>query len=157
MGKKQLKDTLELVGVAAIIASLVFVAFEIRQNTDAVRSTVVQAVSQQSYDAIVFMLENEDIFEAQAAARNGSADPEQRRKLNLYYSALMRLQLNRYMQSEIGILSADTLLDLGGRSGVYTDGNFAKYWANANDSYSEGFQKFVEENLMPLNQAESSE
>ncbi len=69
----------------------------------------------------------------------------------------MRLQLNRYMQSEIGILSADALLDLGGKSAVYTDGNFAKYWANSKGTYSEGFQKFVEENLIPLNRAESSE
>ena len=42
------RNTLELVGFVSVIASLIFVGMEIRQNTTAVRGATNQAISDQA-------------------------------------------------------------------------------------------------------------
>ena len=41
-----------VLGGLGVIGSLVFVALEIRQNTEAVRSATIQAISEQSFTAV---------------------------------------------------------------------------------------------------------
>jgi hypothetical protein len=134
------KSHLEVIGVAAIVVSLAFVAFEIRQNTNAVRSTIIQSVSQQSFDGVALMLDHEYLQDAQYAARSGNADEKEIRQLDLYYVALMRVQLNRYMQSKIGVIDQELVLEVGGRSKVYGQNSFRNYWSRNRDDYSKGFQ-----------------
>jgi hypothetical protein len=142
------KNYLEFVGAAAIVASLAFVAFEIRQNTDAVRSTIIQAVSQQSFDGVALAINNEYLRDAQDAALAGNASQKQIGQLDRFYVALMRVQLNRYMQSKIGVIDRELVLEIGGRSGIYTRQSFRDYWSRSKNSYSEGFQNFVEQDLI---------
>ena len=66
------KETAEIVGALGVIATLIFVAFEIRQNTDAVRSSTVQDISRWSYDATVLQIEYPEIIRARQAACSGS-------------------------------------------------------------------------------------
>jgi hypothetical protein len=139
---------LELAGIAAIVASLAFVALEIRQNTDAVRSTIIQSVSQQSFDAIALSINNEYLRDAQDAALAGNASPKQIQELYRYYTALMRVQLNRYMQTKIGVIERELVLEVGGRSGIYSRRGFRDYWSRNKNDYSNGFQNFVEQILI---------
>ncbi len=148
MNQKPLKDYLELVGIAAIVASLAFVALEIRQNTDAVRSTIIQSVSQQSFDAVALSINNEYLRDAQDAARVGNASPKQIQEMDRYYTAIMRVQLNRYMQTKIGVIERELVLEVGGRSGIYSRQGFRDYWSRNKNDYSKGFQNFMEQYLM---------
>ncbi|HEY5622263.1 MAG TPA: hypothetical protein VIV14_00785 [Gammaproteobacteria bacterium] len=43
------KETAEVLGIIGVIASMIFVGLEIRQNTSTVRGATLQAVSQQSF------------------------------------------------------------------------------------------------------------
>ena len=151
MNQDKSKNYLEIVGVAAIVASLAFVAFEIRQNTNAVRSTIIQGVSQQSFDAVALSINNEYLRDAQDAAMAGNADQKQIRELNRLYVALMRVQLNRYMQSKIGVIERELVLEVGARARVYKRKSFRDYWSRSKSDYSEGFQLFVEKVLIGPN------
>ena len=142
------KYYLEVVGVAAIVASLAFVAFEIRQNTDAVRSTIVQSVSQQSFDAIALSINNEYLRDAQDAALAGNADEKQIRELDRLYTALMRIQLNRYMQSKIGVIDRELIVEVGGSGGIYGRRSFMDYWSRNKNNFSKGFQNFVKQEVI---------
>ena len=134
MGRENWKDFVEIIGVFAIVVSLVFVGLEVRQNTNAVKSTVVQAVAQQSYDSIVFIIENHELRMAKLAV-DGAPPDEQRQLVFLFYSALIRIQLNRYMQSKLGVIDTESVLQVGGSGGIYNRPSFREYWSSQRDRY----------------------
>jgi hypothetical protein len=139
-----------VLGGLGVIGSLVFVALEIRQNTEAVRSATIQAISEQSFTAVAQLVENADLRMAYEAASTGAAlTPEQRFQLKMFYLGIMRLQQNRYLQSQLGVLDLNTLLFVGGRGGAYDLPFFAEYWAEDRDQYPPEFQDFVESELLP--------
>ena len=143
----------EALGTVAVIGSLIFVALEVRQNTNAVRSSLIQAISEQSYAATVLAIENADLRAAGLAESNGEdLTDDQRSLLSTYFAAAMRIQQNRFLQAQLGILDEDILLQLGGRGGFYRRPIFAEIWAESKDTYAEDFQEFVERELLPLSQ-----
>jgi hypothetical protein len=144
--REQRKDLVEILSALAIVISLIFVGLEVNQNTNAVRSTVVQAVSQQSYDAIVLLVESSELRAAQAAIEGAPPD-EQRRLLYLYYGALLRVQLNRFMQVKLGVIDSATVLALGGDGGIYDNASFRAFWLPRRDNYDPEFVSFVEESV----------
>ncbi len=143
MGRENWKDFVEIIGVFAIVVSLVFVGLEVRQNTNAVKSTVVQAIAQQSYDSIVFIIENHELRMAKLAV-DGAPPDEQRQLVYLYYSALIRIQLNRYMQARLGVIDLDTVLTLGGSSGIYDHRSFREYWSLRRENFDPEFVAYME-------------
>jgi hypothetical protein len=44
MNSAKLRDSLELVGIAAVVLSLIFVAYEVRQNTISARAAAIQEI-----------------------------------------------------------------------------------------------------------------
>jgi len=150
MSRDRSTDLFEKIGVVAIVVSLAFVTYEIRQDTNAIRSTVIHSVSQQSFDAIALLVENEDLRKASFAALSGNATPEERRLVDLSYAALLRIQLNRYLQSEIGVVDKEMVLLAGGRGGgpIYKQPDFRDYWERNRTDYSDEFQAFMAENVL---------
>jgi hypothetical protein len=144
------KDVVEIVGVIGVIASLIFVAFQIRQNTRAIESSTIESILSHSYDAVVLTVENADLRAAQVAACNGALTGDQREQLIAYYRALLRLQLNRFFQVQLGILDEETALALGGRATPYRRPIFAELWQETKDDYSADFQDFVRRGILPM-------
>ena len=146
------KETAEVLGVLGVIGSLIFVALEIRQNTNAVRSASIQSILDSSIQLSVATIDNADLRAARRAACNNTVTEDQRSQLVAYYGLTMRVQLNRFYQVRLGILDEETALALGGRGSVYDSPFFAEYWASYRDRYSTGFQAFIEREILPRSQ-----
>ena len=146
------KDVVEMVGVLGVIASLIFVAFQIRQNTRAIESSTIEAILSRSYDAVVLSVENADLRAAQMAACDGGAalTADQREQLIAYYRALLRLQLNRFFQARLGTIDEETALAAGGRATPYRRPIFAEIWEETKADYSADFQDFVRRGILPM-------
>lgn len=144
------KDVVEMVGVLGVIASLIFVAFQIRQNTRAIESSTIEAILSRSYDAVALSVENADLRAAQMAACNGPLTVDQREQLIAYYRALLRLQLNRFFQVRLGTIDEETALAAGGRATSYRRPIFAEIWEETKDDYSADFQDFVRRGILPM-------
>jgi hypothetical protein len=86
------------------------------------------------------------------AACEGTLTADQRLHLVFFYRALLRLQLNRFFQVQLGILDEETALKLGGRTFLYTRPIFAEVWAEYKNEYSKEFQEFIEREVLPLSQ-----
>lgn len=54
----------QLFGALGVIASLIFVAWEIRQNTEAVKSATIQDISEQSFSGMSLLVQNDKLREA---------------------------------------------------------------------------------------------
>jgi len=137
----------EIVGVVSVVGSLIFVAFEIQQNTDAVRSATIQAMSQQSFDSLAFFVENADLRAAWIADEQGVATEEQLMQIRSYWAARLRAQQNRFLQIKLGILDEETALQIrdAGESG---DGgrarSFKKNWAVMRRNYAADFVDYMD-------------
>jgi hypothetical protein len=142
------KDIFEFVGMVAIVLSLAIVAFEVRQNTAAVRSAAVQAVSDQSTDAISLVVENADLRDALDAADEGIADQKQLRQVNTFYALLLRVQINRFLQSEVGAIDKQVILKMGGRATVYSTPSFRNYWDSIKGNQPDDFREFMESEVI---------
>lgn len=145
------KETAEIVGVVGVIASLIFVAFEIRQNTNAVQSSTIQALSEQSYDTVRLTIEIPEARDALRAARENRLSEEQQELFDLIISAALRLHQNRYLQARLGVLDETTSLEIG-VGGIYRIPYFREFWSKNGSDYSPGFQEYVNRVVLPLSE-----
>ncbi len=143
------KDLVEALGVLGVIASMIFVGIEIRQNTDAVRGSTLQAVSQQSMDLVMAGIENPDLRLAFTASIEGNLSKEQASLLGWFFSAKLRADENRMRQVELGILDASTFQQLSNHK-AYRLPYFADYWAHSGDEFPDDLQELVEREFLPL-------
>ena len=144
------KDWIEVVGVISIVVTLGFVAMEIRQNTNAAQSAVYQSISEQSMDLIAMLVEDDELLAALDVVSAGGGNEQQRRIVYLYYAMALRLQQNRFLQSELGVVDRERMLFLGGRARLYRTEGFRAFWQVAREDLDEDFRIYVEEELMTL-------
>lgn len=98
---------LELIGIFSIVASLVFVALEIRQNTNTAHSAVIQSLTDQSIVMSTLVVEEPSLREALRAARAGTETPDQRTQVNVFYGLGLRVTQNRFLQMELGVANME--------------------------------------------------
>jgi hypothetical protein len=151
MKKIDLGQTISILANLGVIAGIVFLGYEISQNTDAIRSATIQAIADQSYDNSLTFVDNSELRAARRAARANSLTDDQQDQLDYMYSASLRIQQNRYLQARLGILDEETLLEIGTQEG-YRDPYFLDYWSRNREGYSDGFREYIERRLLPLSE-----
>ena len=149
MDRQQRRDWIEIIGVAAVIITLAFVALEVRQNTNAVRSAVVQGVTEQSIDVYEMLIQDNSLREAMRAVDAGTATPDQQDRIYMLFSMITRLQQNRFLQVELGVVDKETLMLLGGRGDVYRRAGYRAYWEQRRNEHSPEFRAYMEQEVMP--------
>ena len=144
------QDLIELLGVIGVIGSLVFVALEIRQNTNAVRSSTIQAIAELSFDSTIAVVNNTDLRAARIASESGELTADQIVQLDAWYSGLMRIQQNRLLQANLGVLDLEDAMQIGGRANAYRQPYFADYWNRRGSNYPAEFQEYIENYVLIL-------
>ena len=146
MQKAHWKDIAEVVGIAAIVASLIFVGLEMRQT----RSIAVAEAYQTRTDSEMFMV-------------SFSLQPDRRRlwlKVNndealsaddkLHFGGLMVIQFayleNLHFQMESEMISRD-LWDgqMNGLSGFFVLPQVVEWWESSSSSYRPSFSRDINE------------
>ena len=145
MGEVRLgwKSFAEILGIMGVIGSLVFVALEIRQNTDAVRSATIQGVLDQSFAANLPPVDNATLRDALYLAPEELSD-DQRRQLMWFFTAVLRVQLNRFYQAQVGVLDEEAVLELGARGGMFQLPTFKRWWLTQGGRYSPAFEEYID-------------
>lgn len=155
MNQEQWRGWIEIVGVISVVITLAFVALEIRQNTNAVRSAVIQGVSGQSMQTVQVLLQDDSLREAMRAVDAGTASAEQHDRISLYFAMLTRLQQNRFLQTQLGVVDKETMQLLGGQGNVYRREGYRTYWERRRDEHPPEFQAYMDELIvLPARDAE---
>ena len=71
-------------------------------------------------------------------------------QLDAWYSALMRIQQNRLLQANLGVLDLEDAMQIGGRANAYRQSYFADYWARRRSNYPAEFQEYIEDYVLIL-------
>lgn len=107
----------EFVGAAAVVASLVYLAVQIRHNTAATRAQIHQARSDQAQDALLFVAASPEFAALLAKVDvDGVPDPDrleglsnnERIRFRFYCAATVQRFENMYYQFHRGFLDART-------------------------------------------------
>ena len=140
------KDIRESVGLLLVVASMVFVGFEIRQNTVASRAAAYQAIGIATAAAFDSQAHDRQYLKAvtQGAAAMDTIDWWQRAmKLTVF----ARLGETVLLQVEDGVLPTDAMVRLGyvGWQGIFDEATEACVWPLIRSGVSESFRRFVED------------
>ncbi len=150
MDRQWRKELLEIVGVVTIVASLVLVAYELRQNTVMMRAQITQtradlAVAEQvaTYNsdyipAILVKVQNEERLNSEEMIR-----------YRTYLRGFLRNQDNAYWQFRQGLLDSNTPDSI--RAAVQVVIGESKLgretWESQRTTYTPEFVRFVENTI----------
>ena len=138
----------EMLGLVGLIASLGFVAMEIRQNTTAVRSATIQAVSDQTMQLTLSMATDDQLPGlVYQMTRGGITEAdlggEDYMRLRFVVTAGLRRQENLYLQVQSGVLPRSALDNVS--FGFYTNAFTREVWASDSGQFDAGFVQYWNE------------
>lgn len=151
MKKIDFGQAISILANVGVIAGIVFLALELRQNTAAVRGETYQAMS----DAAVLQAESlaHDaslaIIWRRAFAGESLADfsdEESARLIPYYYAVMLRME-NTYNQFKAGLVDERVFESYGWNFEIYETLSFREFWFSAGRRTSTGeeFNRFFEE------------
>lgn len=143
-------EVAEIIGAVAIVASLVFVGSEIRNNTGAVRTATIQSIAEQSnamdlefatdenLPRLISLMFDEDISRE---ALTG----EDRMRLDMAIRVALRRVENIYLHVESGVLDRNAFRRIG--FAFYQTKFAGEYWSTARDGFDPKFVLFMDEKI----------
>ncbi len=141
------REIAEVMGMLGVIASLILVAVEVRQNTAAVRSETIQSVLEQAISVNMIPAQDSDLRES-IYARPEDLTDDQRNQLGWFYTGLVRLFMLRFYQFQEGSIDESTTLQIASSSRVFSLPTFVHFWQDRSPEYPADFREFMEENFV---------
>ena len=148
MDRSRLNEWLAIATNIAVLAGIIILAIEIRQNSTAIRSSVLQSVSNESTPLYLALATNSELRETWIL---GSADPSaltesQGLQSNTTMHVWFSNAQNWYSQALSGVLDEDiadghwtTMATMHS-----TSPGFRQYWESRSYLYTPAFRRFVE-------------
>lgn len=147
-------------GAAAlgVILSLLFVGYEIRQNTQVARGAAVQATTDQIIQWQTEVSTDPEWIRVITFLREGGSyhdlSPEDRQRYQWVVSATVRAMENRFRQMEFGVIDQGDLGFGGGTSNTawFRSPYFLDWWqaADRGESWAPDFLEFFETEVLEL-------
>ena len=141
------KDYFESVGIVAIVVSLVFVGYEVRQSTAVARSNAYNNFSSQFFELVSNAALDERmsrlISQVNRGAHPGDFTPEEQASIRMYQGAAVRVWEGLFRSVQAGILNEDALD--GAANGMLINNEYFKStWASTKHIYTSDFVAWFE-------------
>ena len=140
----------EILGTAAIVVSLVYVAVQIRQNTRATRLSTAQNISHELRDVTALVAMDAEMSEIhlRAIVNIESLTPTEKHRFYILTTALYRVFENAYFQNREGALDPYTWQGVVGQILIARDSSgYQTFWTDRKGLFSEDFQTYIENGL----------
>ena len=141
------KDYFESVGIVAIVVSLVFVGYEVRQSTAVARSNAYNNFSSQFFELVSNAALDERmsrlISQVNRGAHPEDFTPEEQASIRMYQGAAVRVWEGLFRSVQAGILNEDALD--GAANGMLINNEYFKStWASTKHIYTSDFVAWFE-------------
>lgn len=147
---------IQLVGMLSLVASLIFVGMELRQNQQVAKVTAYQALAEQiaSYNALLLTHPEINLIR-NAALNNESLSEKDEEQYRAFYRMLQRQSELAYLQFENGIIDEELLIRTTGplRDHLRRSRYAKSYWdrhveaLSAGLSYVPKFEEYINSRL----------
>jgi len=146
MSGKAIRETL---GFLAVVASLVFVGIEIRQNTAVARGQARQDLAALNQEWLVLMgqdAEWNDIYN-RTWRDEGEVTALERSRATFMMILNLRRMENVYLQYREGLVDESALSSYGLQAGgaIYRGARFREYWEGGRNGFDPGFVEFFDQ------------
>jgi len=141
------KDSFELAGITAIVVSLVFVGYEVRQSTAVARSDAYNNLSSQFFELVSNAALDERmsslLSQVNQGATPGDFTPAEQASIRMYQGAAVRVWEGLFRSVQAGALKEDALD--GAASGLIINNEYFKStWASTKHIYTSDFVAWFE-------------
>jgi len=148
MSKSSWRDTLEVVGLVAIVASLIFVAIELRQSNQIGRLGAMMSMADSWSTVGLELASNENLAVLLAKTDSGAGrrdfdTVENRQLFNILHGLDHHWEM-RFNQLKLGVLEAADFSYPGPRSSTYASAYHKEIWPKIRPGLSEEFAVFWE-------------
>ena len=150
----------QVASAVAVIVSLIYLAIQIRQNTQAVRNSTHHALTVTRLDYIALVVQNPDLSRI---LRIGSQDvnnlnDEERQRFDLLMYYLFSAGENFYYQKRQGVLDAEQWDRWCNTVRYYFTQSGIRAWFTSNPiRFAEGFSQFLEQEFHQVSRKEGKE
>ena len=150
MNWEALATIAELVGAGGVIASLIYLAIQIRQSTKVSRAEMTKDLYLASREAIMAIASNDALAKISTDIRQFENEDVMRR--NMFYQSFFRLYELQYNLRNQGLLddniarSYALIIQMWART-VY----FSDYWNRHRGEFNEAFAEYVDEQIDAVN------
>jgi hypothetical protein len=144
----------EIVAAIAVVASLIFVGFQLRQNTTAVRYDAGQRNASSFQSMTMTVAANDDLLNAWRSGNNSEKDWSlEQSRLVFMLNAFLKVNEENYLQWLDGNLS-DELWEAHRASmisGFVSQPAYEQYWSGGmNINFTKRFQAFVDDHFTSM-------
>lgn len=131
----------EVIAALGVVLSLVFVGFEVRQNTRALQATVRNDLATASREYLLAQATSPELSAAyELWLSGGETTPVQDRMVMTSTMALIRNIENVFLQAELGTVDPDVVGSFGMRAPIFQSEKFRQFWeSGARGSVDPGF------------------
>ena len=138
----------EIVGIAGVIGSLVFVGIEVSQNTAAVRGATYQAIVDASQTQTQWFAENEEIRHFKVRIAEGALMADFTAEENLliaaeYIMTIRRIE-NVFVQVAERLIPEEAVLRFRPSADYFEDEYFKEFWAIYGPAIEPEFHQYFE-------------
>jgi hypothetical protein len=136
----------EVIGAIGVIASLLYLAVQIRQSTKVARAEITKDLYLASRDAILQIASNDELAKIWTNIRNFESEDIARRYA--FYQSFFRLYELQYHLAEHDLLDEDIaqsytlIIRMFARTEF-----FSIYWSKARGEFNEKFSKYVDQQI----------
>jgi len=141
------KDSLELVGIVAIVVSLVFVGYELRQSTAIARSDAYTSFSSRFMELASGAALDKRMSGLISQVNQGDVpedfEPDERVSIRMYQAAAVRVWEGLFRSVQAGVLPEEALESAA--NGVLINNNFFRStWVSTKRLYTDDFVAYFE-------------
>ena len=140
---------MEILAALSVVASLGFVAMEVRQNTSAIKAAAIQDLASVTTEYLNAWATDEHIplLFARVAAGELPSDfsVEENQRLAFMYVSAMRAYEARYLQIRLGVLDEEIVGSMSGAASMFDDAWFAARGTDFKPNVRPEFAQFMEE------------
>ncbi len=144
----------EALGALAVVASLIYLATQIRQNSASIRASTYDSALSQATNLHTLLLTNEALTNAWIQGLNApdELDTINRLRFNSYMLRLFRMIESFHRQAAGGVLDPEVfdvswseILEFADKPGV------ASWWQSHRQQFTKSFRNYVEQELESIN------
>ncbi len=140
----------EFVGAIAVVVTLIYLAFQMRQNTNALKLNAAASVTEELQEMFSLLASNQELAEiVVTAARESTLQGDQRVRFNTFMHNLVRLHENAFLQWRADVIEpahwegiVRMMID------VTSMAAFQTYWQERKHWVSDDFREYMESEVV---------
>jgi hypothetical protein len=152
MDSNSKRKLIDWLGAAGVVASLIFVGLEVRQNTAAVRGATYQSITDSSLQQVQWWADNEKLLQHEVriddGALSGEFTPEENLLIKVAFVSTIRRIENIYVQVREGLVEKDAILRFRPSNDYFETPYFQEFWASWRLEVEPAFREFFEREFL---------